>query len=158
LRAARRVLDGRAEATMTRILSVLAIVCSLAAAARADGTWQSPDTLAGLVGTYARLDLAQAGEMSYVSFGGSDGYRAQGPYTRFVAGENGVLTVQTGNYLAIGNNPAIGPIMTFLDEAGEVRDNYAILGLRRDALGQKIIALELVAPDGKIIALYRVGL
>ena len=143
---------------MIRIPSALVILCTLVGIVRADSSWQPPDTLSGLVGTYARLDPAQPSELVYVTLGGSDGDRADGPYTRFVTGPRGNLVLQTGTYRAIGANPAIGAIMTFVDDDGQLRDSYAILGLRRAAGGQKIAALELVAPDGNVIALYRVGL
>ncbi len=148
---------------MSRASSILLLAAALllvaAAPARADDDWLPPDRLSGLVGTYARLAPAAGdGQIVYVALGGSDGFRAAGPYTRIVEGDgSSVLAWQRGRYLAIASNPAIGAVITFLDEDGQARDSYAILGVRRDPLGGRITALELVR-DRAPIVLYRVGL
>ena len=137
---------------------VIALMLLVAPAAFADGGWQSPDTLAGLVGSYTRPPFG-SGPIAYVTLGGTDGYRAEGPYTRFFDGGNGILVIQKGTYDALGNNPAIGPFILFLDESGNLRDSYFILGIKRDPLGQKIIAIELSDPTtGRPFSLVRVGL
>ena len=137
---------------------VIALVAVLVASSAFADDWQSPDTLDGLVGSYNR-PLFGGGPLAYVSLRGSDGYRAQGPYTRFVDSGRGGLVVQTGTYEAIANNPAVGAFILFLDENGSARDSYFILGIRRDPLGQKIIAIELADPaTGRPFSLVRVGL
>ncbi len=143
-------------------IALVALVLALAPPALADAGstdgWHSPDTLAGLVGSYTRPALG-GGPIGYVSLRGSDGYQAEGPYTRFVDSGRGGLVVQTGSYRAIGNNPAIGAFILFLDDSGAARDSFFILGIKRDPLGQKIIAVELADPaTGKSFSLMRVGL
>jgi len=139
-------------------LVVATLLFALAPAAFADAGWQPPDTLAGLVGSYTRPPLG-GGPIAYVTLGGSDGYRAEGPYTRFVDAGRGGIAMQQGSYSAIANNPAVGAFILFLDESGNQRDYFPILGLVRDPLGGKIIALELDDPaTGKTFTLTRVGL
>lgn len=139
-------------------LALLVAVPAFADSASSDGGWQSPDTLAGLVGSYTRPPFG-GGPIAYVTLRGSDGYRAEGPYTRFFDGGGGRLVLQTGTYEAIGNNPAIGPFILFLDDNGAARDSYFILGIKRDPLGVKIIAIELADPStGRPFTLARVGL
>lgn len=142
------------------ILVAAALVAAAAGRARADGGWQPPDTLAGLVGSYARSAITPGdGQIAWLTLAGSDGYRAQGPYTRFVDADAGTLTLQGGTYQAIASNPAIGAVISFFDERGAARDSYFILGIQRDPLGQKIVALQLVGPGGDApIVLHRVGL
>jgi hypothetical protein len=135
-----------------------AAVVMLASAAGADsGGWESPDSLAGLVGSYTRPPFG-GGPITFVTLAGSDGYRAEGPYTRFVDVGRGQLAIQTGTYLAIGNNPAIGAIITFLDDAGSARDSFFIAGIKHDPLGRRITAIELIDGNGKLFSLVRVGL
>jgi hypothetical protein len=130
----------------------------LAPPAFADGGWQPPDTLAGLVGSYTRPPFG-TGPIAFVTLGGSDGYRAQGPYTRFYDVGRGQLALQQGTYAAIANNPAVGAFILFEDENGNLRDAEPIIGIKRDPLGAKIIALQLIDPaSGKIFSLVRVGL
>jgi hypothetical protein len=139
-------------------LVVATLMLALAPAAVADGGWQPPETLAGLVGSYTRPPLG-GGPIAYVTLGGSDGYRAQGPYTRFVDAGRGQIAMQQGSYSALADNPAIGAFIVFLDESGNLRDAFPILGIARDPLGGKIIAVELDDPaTGKTFTLTRVGL
>ena len=146
--------------------SLVAAALALAVAAPAfadatsttDGGWQSPDTLAGLIGSYTRPPFG-GGPIAYVTLRGGDGYRAEGPYTRFFDAGGGRLVIQNGTYLAIGNNPAIGAFILFLDDNGDARDSYFILGIKRDPLGAKIIAIQLAdANTGRPFTLVRVGL
>jgi len=147
----------RVPASLVAALAVVVTVFACAAPAFADGGWQSPDTLAGLVGSYTRPPFG-GGPIAYVSLRGTDGYRAQGPYTRFVDGSAG-LVMQTGSYSAIANNPAVGAFILFLDDKGEAREAYFILGIQRDPLGGRITALELGDPGtGRPFSLVRVGL
>ena len=147
----------RVPASLVSALAVVVTVFACAAPAFADGGWQSPDTLAGLVGSYTRPPFG-GGPIAYVSLRGTDGYRAQGPYTRFVDGSAG-LVMQTGSYSAIANNPAVGAFILFLDDKGEAREAYFILGIQRDPLGGRITALELGDPGtGRPFSLVRVGL
>ena len=138
--------------------AVLALSVALAPSASADDArWQAPDTLAGLVGSYTRPPFG-GGPIAFVTLRGSDGYRAQGPYTRFFDAGGGRLALQIGSYSAIGNNPAIGAYILFLDERGDPRDAFPIVGVQRDPLGREIVALELVDPaDGARFTLVRVG-
>ena len=139
-------------------LALLVAAPAFADPASSDGGWQSPDTLAGLVGSYTRAPFG-GGPIAYVTLRGTDGYRAEGPYTRFFDGGGGPLVIQTGSYEAIGNNPAIGAFILFLDDNGAARDSYFILGLKRDPLGAKIVALQLAdARTGRPFTLVRVGL
>jgi hypothetical protein len=141
-----------------RSIATFLILFAVAADARADNGFVPPDTLSGLVGSYARIGFAPGdGEIIYVTLGGSDGYRAQGPFTRFVAAANGSITLQQGNYYAIGENPAIGSVITFVDTRGAAIDTYFILGITRDPLGNKIVAIEMLLHDTPIV-LHRVGL
>jgi len=147
----------RVPASLVAALAVVVTVFACAAPAFADGGWQSPDTLVGLVGSYTRPPFG-GGPIAYVSLRGTDGYRAQGPYTRFVDGSAG-LVMQTGSYSAIANNPAVGAFILFLDDKGEAREAYFILGIQRDPLGGRITALELGdANTGRPFSLVRVGL
>jgi hypothetical protein len=147
----------RIRASLIAAVFVLCAPPAFAAPTDSDG-WQSPDTLAGLVGSYTRPPLGR-GSIAFVTLGGSDGYRAEGPYTRFVDVGRGQLAVQSGRYAAIANNPAVGAFMLFNDDAGSFRDAYPIVGIKRDPLGIKIIALELIDfRDGSLFALTRVGL
>jgi len=147
----------RVPASLVAALAVVVTVFACAAPAFADGGWQSPDTLVGLVGSYTRPPFG-GGPIAYVSLRGTDGYRAQGPYTRFVDGSAG-LVMQTGSYSAIANNPAVGAFILFLDDKGEAREAYFILGIQRDPLGGRITALELGDPGtGRPFSLVRVGL
>jgi hypothetical protein len=147
----------RVPASLVAALAVVVTVFACAAPAFADGGWQSPDTLVGLVGSYTRPPFG-GGPIAYVSLRGTDGYRAQGPYTRFVDGSAG-LVLQTGSYSAIANNPAVGAFILFLDDKGEAREAYFILGIQRDPLGGRITALELGDPStGRPFSLVRVGL
>ncbi len=142
----------------TAALVVVATTLLLAPPALADGGWQSPDTLSGLVGSYTRPPFG-GGPIAYVTLRGSDGYRAEGPYTRFFDAGGGRLVIQSGTYDAIANNPAIGAFILFLDDKGNARDSFFILGIKRDPLGVKIIALELADPySGNAFTLVRVGL
>lgn len=137
---------------------VAALVILAATSARADGGWQTPDTLTGFVGSYTR-PLLGGGPIAFVTFRGTDGYHADGPYTRFFDVGRGQLALQTGTYHAIGNNPAVGPFVFFLDDAGNFRDSFWIAGIKRDPLGLEIIAIELIDPrDGSLFSLVRVGL
>ncbi|HWE26631.1 MAG TPA: hypothetical protein VHB97_01455 [Polyangia bacterium] len=140
-------------------LFLVAALLLVAAPARAtDAGWQSPDTLRGLLGSYTRPPFG-AGNIAFLTLNGSDGYRAQGPYTRFFDAGSGILALQNGSYSALGENPAIGAYIRFDDEAGNFRDLYSIIGIKRDPLGQKIVAIELVDfRDGKVFSLVRVGL
>ena len=143
-------------------LAAAALALVLAAPAFADGAstgaWQSPDTLTGLVGSYTRPPFG-GGPIAYVTLRGSDGYRAEGPYTRFFDAGGGRLVIQNGTYRAIGNNPAIGAFILFLDDDGEARDSFFILGIQRDPLGARIIAIRLAdASTGRPFTLVRVGL
>ena len=143
-----------------RILAplVAAAFILLAPPAFADNGWQSPDTLTGLVGSYTRPPFG-AGPIAFVTLSGTDGYRAQGPYTRFYDVGRGQLALQKGTYSAIANNPAVGAFILFEDEAGNLRDAEPIIGIKRDPLGAKITAIELIDPaTGKIFSLVRVGL
>ena len=145
--------------TSSMLLS-MALLLGVGGVAHGDGPWQDPVTLDGLVGSYARAAIGPGdGEIVYVTFGGSDGYRAAGPYTRFIEAARGGVALERGRYQAIGDNPAIGPIINFADERGLSRDNYFILGIERDPLGKEIIALELLkgGGDGQPIVLHRVG-
>ena len=140
------------------LVVVATVAAMLASTAGADsGGWESPDSLAGLVGSYTRPPFG-GGPIAFVTLAGGDGYRAEGPYTRFFDVGRGQLGIQTGTYLAIGNNPLIGPVITFLDDAGSARDTFAIAGIKHDPLGVKIIAIELIDGNGKLFALVRVGL
>ena len=148
----------RAPFVAAALALLLAAPAFADAASTADGGWQSPDTLAGLVGSYTRPPFG-GGPIAYVTLRGRDGYRAEGPYTRFFDGGGGRLVIQNGSYEAIGNNPAIGAFILFLDDNGAARDSYFILGIKRDPLGAKIIAVELADPDtGRPFTLVRVGL
>ena len=140
-------------------IAVAAVVVVLfASAADADsGGWESPDSLAGLVGSYTRPPFG-GGPIAFVTLAGSDGYRAEGAYTRFFDVGHGQLAIQTGTYLAIGTNPAIGAIITFLDDAGAARDSFFIAGIKHDPLRKKITAIELIDGAGKLFSLVRVGL
>jgi hypothetical protein len=147
----------RVPASLVAALAVVVTVFACAAPAFADGGWQSPDTLSGLVGSSTRPPFG-GGPIAYVSLRGTDGYRAQGPYTRFVDGSAG-LVLQTGSYSAIANNPAVGAFILFLDDKGEAREAYFILSIQRDPLGGRITALELGDPStGRPFSLVRVGL
>lgn len=140
------------------LVAALLVAVAAAPARATDPGWQSPDTLTGLVGSYTRPPFG-SGNIAFVSFYGSDGYRAQGPYTRFFDAGGGRLELQQGSYSALGENPAIGAYVRFDDSAGNFRDLYSIIGITRDPLGQKITAIELVDfRDGKVFALVRVGL
>lgn len=139
-------------------LALLVAVPAFADSASSDGGWQSPDTLAGLVGSYTRPPFL-GGPIAFVTLRGTDGYRAEGPYTRFFDGGGGRLVIQNGSYSAIGSNPAIGAFILFLDDNGAARDAYFILGIKRDPLGVKIIAIQLGdANTGRAFTLVRVGL
>jgi hypothetical protein len=147
------------ETLRLRAFFATLVLTLLPAVARAaDDGWQDPATLSGLVGSYARAPLS-SGPIAYVSFGGTDGYRAHGPYRRFAL-VDGILTLQTGIYDAIASNPAIGPVILFQDDDGTARDTWAIGGIRRDPLGNTITALQLIpmSVDGPPLILYRVGL
>ena len=139
---------------------LVALVATFALAPTAfadDGGWRSPDTLSGLVGSYTRPPLG-GGPIAFVTLRGTDGYRAQGPYTRFVDAGRGQIAIESGTYSAIGTNPAIGAFILFTDETGQPRDTFFILGVRRDPLGLEIVALELADPaDGSRFTLVRVG-
>ena len=137
---------------MRSIAMTLTLLC-LGASARADD-WQEPATLSGLVGSYARAP-GSGGEILFLTLGGSDGYRAQGPYQRFLL-RNGLVSLEQGSYQAIAENPAIGAIISFADPHGNWLDAWAILAIRRDPLGQKIIGLRL-SGEGGIVELFRVG-
>ncbi|MGZ3406930.1 MAG: hypothetical protein ACXVAN_10840 [Polyangia bacterium] len=139
--------------------AVAAATVLVSPSARADaGAWLPPDTLSGLVGSYTRPPFG-GGPIAYVTLGGTDGYRAQGPYTRFFDVGRGQLAIQQGSYSAIANNPAVGAFILFYDAQGNFLDAYPILGIKRDPLGLKIIAIELVdAYGGKPFVLTRVGL
>jgi hypothetical protein len=140
-----------------RIL-LLAATLAVAAEARADDGFVPPDTLTGLVGSYTRYGFTPGdGQIVYVTLAGSDGYHAQGPFTRFVAARNGGVALQSGSYIAIGENPAIGAAISFIDGSGTPFDTYFILGIQRDPLGKKIIAIQLLLRDTPIV-LHRVGL
>jgi hypothetical protein len=140
------------------LVAAVGLILALGSPAHADAGWQSPDTLVGFLGSYTRAPLA-TGPIAFVTFRGSDGYRAEGPYTRFFDVGHGRLELQTGTYSALGQNPAIGAYVLFSDEAGNARDLYSIIGIERDPLGRKIVALELVDfRDGKTFSLVRVGL
>jgi hypothetical protein len=144
--------------TRASLFLVAALVLVAAPARATDPGWQSPDTLTGFVGSYTRPPFG-AGPIAFVTFYGTDGYRAQGPYTRFYDAGGGRLEIQSGKYSALGENPAIGAYLRFDDAAGNFLDLYSIIGLRRDPLGAKIVALELVDfRDGKVFSLVRVGL
>jgi len=131
---------------------MVATLLALGGAARAD--WEAPATLSGLVGSYAG---APGSRVLYVTFAGTDGFRASGPFTRFVVtGPYGAVAIQSGTYEAIASNPAIGAIISFFDASGASLDSWAILGVERDPTGQKIIGLELAGST--VFRLYRVGL
>lgn len=138
--------------------SIPAVLLLLLAAAPARADFVPPDTLSGILGSYARLGFRPGdGEIVYLTLGGSDGYRAAGPFTRFVAAPDGTIALQSGRYSAIAENPAIGAIIGFEDGSGRALDAYFILGIERDATGKKITALQLLLHD-KPIVLHRVGL
>jgi len=123
-----------------------------------DPGWQSPETLTGFTGSYTRPPFG-SGNIAFLTLSGTDGYRAEGPYTRFFDAGGGRLELQNGKYSALGQNPAIGAYIRFDDAAGNFRDLYSIIGIRRDPFGQKITAIELVDfRDGKTFSLVRVGL
>ncbi|MDB4965352.1 MAG: hypothetical protein JWN44_1041 [Myxococcales bacterium] len=147
----------RTPARLLAFVPALALVL-VAGVARAEPVWQEADTLSGLVGSYSRASTTP-GPISYVTLGGTDGYHAQGPYTRFFD-VKGILTLQKGNYRAIANNPAVGAIIVFEDEHGLDREAWFIVGVRRDPLGRRITAMKLQPSegDGASIILYRVGL
>lgn len=136
----------------------LAAAVSMSAAHADSAGWQPPDSLAGLVGSYTRPPLTP-GPIAFVTLDGSDGYRAQGPYTRFFDVGGGRLELQEGDYSAIANNPAVGAFILFFDAAGNVRDAFPIIGIKRDPLGKRVVALELLeAYGGTTFVLMRVGL
>ena len=142
------------------LLAVAAVAGALnGSPARADSSgWQPPDTLTGLVGSYTRPPFG-GGPIAFVTLGGADGYRAQGPYSRFAEVGGGRLDLQSGTYSAIANNPAVGAFLLFDDAQGNFRDAFPIIGIRRDPLGRKIVAIELLeAYGGKTFVLTRVGL
>lgn len=142
---------------MRTLLSTMTLLVALSGAARA-AEWEDPATLTGLTGSYAGLPGAK---ILYVTFGGTDGYRASGPYTRFVVtGRYNTVAVQSGHYEAIAQNPAIGAVISFWDAAGNPIDSWAILGIQHDPTGQKISAIELapMTPGGSPVQLFRVGL
>jgi hypothetical protein len=143
------------------LLVVLALFAVGGAQARGDSGWQSPDSIAGLGGSYMRPPLGK-GPIAYVTLTVTkdyDGQRVDGTYTRFWDAGSGGLQIQSGTFGALPNNPAIGPFILFNDDHGEFRDAFAIAGIKRDPLGKKIIALELIdARDGALFVLTRVGL
>jgi hypothetical protein len=135
----------------------MTLLVALSGAARA-AEWEDPATLTGLIGSYAGLPGAK---ILYVTLGGTDGYRASGPFTRFVVtGKYNTVTVQSGRYDAIGTNPAVGAIISFFDAQGNYTDSWSIIAIQRDPTGQKITALELssMTPGGPMVQLFRVGL
>lgn len=137
---------------------VLAAWSSSTARAADSGGWLPPDTLTGLVGSYTRPPLA-AGPIAFLTLNGTDGYRAQGSYTRFNDTGRGGITLQQGLYSAIANNPAVGAFILFEDAQGTFIDAFPIIGIKRDPLGKKIVALELVETyGGTPFVLTRVGL
>jgi hypothetical protein len=131
------------------------VLLALGGAAQA-AAWEDPATLSGLVGSYAG---PPGGKVLYVTFGGTDGYRASGPFTRFVVtGRYNAITIQSGQYQAIAQNPAIGAIISFADAAGKELDSWPMIAIQRDPTGKKITALQVVTSDGTVVQLYRVGL
>lgn len=146
----------RIRASWLLALVASALVSSSVGAANSGG-WETPDSLAGLVGSYTRPPLG-GGPIAFVTLRGSDGYRAQGPYTRFFDVGRGQLQIQDGSYIAIGNNPAVGAIITFLDVAGNARDSFWIAAIKHDPLGKEIVAIEMYDPRGGTFTLVRVGL
>jgi hypothetical protein len=145
------------------VSAVFAVAAAVAGPARAEigSGWQSPDSIAGLAGSYSRPPLGR-GPIAYVTLNVThdyDGQRVDGTYTRFYDAGTGGLQLQTGSFGALPNNPAVGPFIFFNDDRGEFRDAFAIAGIKRDPLGKKIVALELVdARDGALFVLTRVGL
>jgi hypothetical protein len=149
----------RIRGSWIAVAAAVVVVFIASSPARADsGGWLPPDTLVGLVSSYTRPPLG-GGPIAYVTLGGSDGYRAQGPYTRFIDAGRGQIVMQKGAYSAIANNPAVGAFILFDDPQGNFIDAFPIIGIKRDPLGKKIIALELVETyGGKSFVLTRVGL
>lgn len=147
--------------TRAPLTAVALVLVAVALPARADGGWLPVDSIAGLAGSYTRPPLGK-GPIAYVTLTVThdyEGQRVDGTYTRFYDTGLGGLVLQTGDFGALPNNPAIGPFIYFNDDQGNFRDAFAILGIKRDPLGKKIIALELAdARDGTTFVLVRVGL
>jgi hypothetical protein len=149
----------RIRSSFWLVAAVAVVLLSVGARAYTTGSgWLPPDTLTGLVGSYSRPALG-GGPIAFLTLNGTDGYRAQGSYTRFLDAGRGQIVLQQGQYSAIANNPAVGAFILFEDAHGTFIDAFPILGIKRDPLGRKITALQLVDTyGGTPFVLNRVGL
>jgi len=109
------------------------------------GVWNYIESFAGFVGTYARFSLAPEGEIARLSVLSletqAETIFVSGFYQRSVrSGFWGQQ--QTGKYLAVPINPAIGSVIIFADSPGEdYVDGYAIIGERRSLITDRISQL-----------------
>ncbi|HZI13952.1 MAG TPA: hypothetical protein VE153_26525 [Myxococcus sp.] len=125
------------------------------AADEATGTTESavyvtPDNLSGLLGSYSRASWppAPAEELTTLSLYGTETPdRVEGSYLRTVSrvcpyyGCNS----ETGSYVALASNPAIGSVIVFNDPLGTTtRDSYSLISIQRSAFTGKITNIVLV--------------
>ncbi|NTX14585.1 hypothetical protein HUA74_18705 [Myxococcus sp. CA051A] len=109
--------------------------------------YESPDSLAGLVGTYSRTwPLAAPEELLTMTLTGTEyADRVEGSYVRTVSRTCPVLgcNTETASFYALPNNPAIGSFIAFRDLAGETRDVYSISQIQRSLFTGKITGIVL---------------
>lgn len=99
--------------------------------------WTSPGQWQSLKGNYRRAgaESAPSNEISFLSVGADPSAANEGrvAYVRLVGG-----VPQRGSVRAVGDNPAIGPLLSFDDLQGEPRDMYWGLAVQRSALTGRI--------------------
>ncbi len=117
----------------------------------ATGTTESavyvtPDNLSGLLGSYARASWppAPAEELTSLSLYGTETPdRVEGTYLRTVS--RLCCNSETGSYVALASNPAIGSVIVFNDPLGTTtRDSYSLISIQRSVFTGKITNIVLV--------------
>jgi hypothetical protein len=111
--------------------------------------YESPDSLMGLLGSYSRgsWPLAASGELVSMSLSGTSETpeRVEGSYIRTLGTTcpAGGCT-QSGSFVALASNPAVGAVLLFKDPLGVERDYYSIVSIQRSAFTGKITNIVLV--------------
>lgn len=125
--------------------------------------YESPDSLAGLVGTYSRSwPLAASEELLTMTLTGTEYVdRVEGSYVRTVSRTCPVVgcNTETGSFYALPNNPAIGSFIAFRNLAGETVDVYSISQIQRSLFTGKItgIILQKGVNGSQPFTMIRVG-
>ncbi len=101
------------------------------------GTFQLPQTYDGLVGQYLRSNLTTIGHGDIMTLD----FETMAPIPQspkvtgsYLANDYGT-GLQSGTYVALESNPLIGSLLTLTPTGSSSSTTLAIIGLRRDSLG-----------------------